>query len=109
MKTGYLSEHWLDEQGCPAGGISSGVGFCISWQNGPLGRVGDSGRKEPNGAFVENIIDAVIRRLEFYQEGKFECEENETAIYHLKLAAFALNSRTNRRIDEGVEGTHEGL
>ena len=49
-----MNEHWVDENGNPAGGITQGVGFTISWQNGPLG-TGEE-RKEPNGAFVENVI-----------------------------------------------------
>lgn len=104
MLTEHYSDQWLDEDGNPAGGVSCGKGFCISWQNGPLGRGAE--RKEPNGAFVETIIDAARKRLDFYQSGKFACKENELAIHYLNLALYALNKRTEERERREVEGTH---
>ena len=70
-KQGHFEEHWNDVDRNPAGGVSSGRGFAISWQNGPLGRGND--RREPNGAFVEDVIQAVIGRISFYQKSKFQC------------------------------------
>jgi len=102
--TNIKSEHWLDEKGNPAGGCTFGDGFAISWQNGPLGTGAD--RKEPNGAFVENIIKAAIDRIEFYQSGKFASEYNEETLRHLKRALVSQNSRTANREARGVEGTH---
>jgi hypothetical protein len=96
--------HWLDSAGRSAGGCTTGVGFTISWQNGPLGRDGD--RKKPNGAFVEDIIDAAIGRLEFCQSGQFASEYNERAIAKLRLAVTELNNRTADREKRAVEGTH---
>lgn len=98
------SEHWTDHNGKPAGGCTHGVGFCISWQNGPLGRGSD--RKEPNGAFVEGVIAAAIDRLEWYQRSAFNCEENAAALEDLRDALAALNSRTAKREARQVEGTH---
>ena len=109
LKQGHFAQNWTDRNGNPAGGVSSGRGFTISWQNGPLGRGED--RDEPNGAFVEDVIDAVIKRIEFYQNcdlGKFACEENAEALKALKQAARQLELRTKRRESEGVEGTHRG-
>jgi len=100
-----IHENWLDSNGNPAGGTTSGVGFCISWQNGPLGRGAD--RKEPNGAFVENIIKATIKRLQFYQESKFVCVENAAAINCLDDALLFLQKRTKDREKRGVEGLCE--
>ena len=57
-KTETFDEHWLDDDGNPAGGVASSKGVCISWQNGPLGRGNE--RREPNGGFVENVIAHVI-------------------------------------------------
>jgi len=105
MKAKYFSENWSDENQNPAGGTSSGTGFCISWQNGPLGR--DGARTEPNGAFVETILNVVRRRLEFYQMSKFHCIENEEAIKSITEALGFLNLRTKSREDRKVEGTHE--
>lgn len=101
----YTVENWTDKDGNPAGGVASGTGFCISWQNGPLGRGKD--RKEPNGAFVEDIIKVVIERLEFYQESQFACEQNQKALGPLHAALTCLNNRTQDREQRGVEGLHK--
>lgn len=105
MLDNFFSEHWVDEKGNPAGGISCGKGFTISWQNGPLGKGAD--RKEPNGAFVETVIAAIIDRLNFYQNSEFQCQENANAIMGLLAALSNLNSRTLNREKRDVEGTHE--
>lgn len=104
IKRGFFSEHWNDEQGRPAGGVSSGRGFAIWWQNGPLGSRDQ--RREPNGAFVEDVMEACIGRLEFFQRSPFACDENADAIANLKDALVRLEARTQRRIAAGVEGTH---
>ena len=105
-KQGFFSEHWTDEEGRPTGGITSGRGFVMSWQNGPLGIGND--RKEPNGAFVEDVIEAVIERIGMYQKSQFKCDENARALVYLEAAVGALNERTKRREDAGTEGTWEG-
>jgi hypothetical protein len=101
----FFSEHWVDSLENPAGGVSSGLGFTISWQAGPLGR-GEE-RRVPNGAFVEKIIFAAIDRLQFYQRSKFRCDENEAAINHLQDALLSMETRTAGREAREVEGTHE--
>ncbi len=100
------NRHDKDEQGRPSGGVTSAVGLCIIWQNGPLGR-GEE-RKEPNGAFVETVIEAAKSRLEHYQSSPFACVENQAALNHLTEALRVLHSRTTRRENQGVEGTHQG-
>lgn len=107
-KQPVTADHWLTgdpEEPTPAGGCTSGVGICISWQNGPLGR--GSGRRKPNGAFVEDLIAVCIDRIEFYNAAGFECDENMDAIGHLHDALAALGRRTASREAAGVEGTHE--
>ena len=104
MKNGHFEEHWRGKYNTPTGGVSSGRGFTISWQNGALGRGND--RKEPNGAFVEDVIQAVIGRLREYQDTPFACSENADALDHLELAALALDRRTTNREARDVEGTH---
>jgi len=101
----FFSEHWVDSDENPAGGVSSGLGFNISWQMGPLGRGKD--RRIPNGAFVEKIIFAAIDRIQFYQKSKFKCDENATALLHLQDALYALETRTAGREARGTEGTHD--
>lgn len=91
----------------PAGGFVQGVGLNITWQNGPLGRIGSDERIEPNGAFVETVLEAVQQRIEYYQT-MFPCRENALAITKIEEALHWLNSRTQRRVKANVEGTHEG-
>lgn len=96
------SEHRIDEAGNPAGGLTYGTGYAIIWQDGPLGRGGDW--KEPNGALVENVIEAAIDRLEFFQRSKFACEDIGKAIERLYAALDALATRTVDSII--IEGTN---
>jgi hypothetical protein len=105
MRQAISSAHWRDADGKPDGGSTDGNGFTICWQRGPLGR--GENRREPNGAFVEDIIAAAIDRLAWYQSGEFTCEENRQAIVHLNAALDALAARTRDRESRGVEGTHE--
>ena len=105
MISGSLQqEHWNDAAGNPAGGSTFGNGFAISWQNGPLGR--GATRRAPNGAFVEDVIQAVIGRIEFYQASRFSSGDNAEALEHLAKAAEALDRRTRERESRAVEGTH---
>lgn len=94
----------VDADGNPAGGSAAGTGIQINWQNGPLGR--GENRQEPNGAFVEGVIEAARQRLEFFQNSKFKCRENALAITKLEEALHWLNHRTTNRELREVEGTH---
>ncbi len=121
------SSHFTSE-GKPDGGVTQGTGFVISWQRGPL--VGDvepeecveapmlqgSGgpfhashagpcRRAQNGAFVEEVIEAVIDRLDHYQQTPFACDENDEAKEYLYAALGAIGARHRRRRSEGLEGT----
>jgi hypothetical protein len=105
-RQGHYADHWLDSDGNPAGGVSTGRGFTLSWQNGPLGQLGTPTRREPNGCFVEDVLQAVIGRLEFYQASRFACAENAEALAALGVAAEALERRTRDREARIVEGTY---
>ena len=105
LSEGMISEHWTDADGNPAGGITQGIGFTISWQNGPLNI--DGVRLPQNGAFVEHLVEAVLDRMAFYQGSKFACAENAEAIGLLERALAAMHRRTADREARGVEGTHE--
>lgn len=98
------SNHFNDEDGNPAGGITYGTGFTIAWQNGPLNVPG--GKR--NGAFVEEVIEAAIDRIEYYQDSKFACDENYLALKFLYSALSEVRRRTARRTKQGTEGTHAG-
>jgi hypothetical protein len=97
--------HRVDEQGRPAGGHSSGRGIEVTWQDGPLAV--DGVRREPNGAFVEDVIAIALDRIEFYNDGQFRCRENSLAITKLEEALHWLDHRTRDREARGVEGTHQ--
>lgn len=104
MRTKIHEEHDTDANGNPAGGVTIGRGFAIAWQNGPLAV--DGVRREPTGAFVEDVIQAVIGRIEYYQASRFNCQENADALEALKTAAKRLDDRTKNRQARNVEGTH---
>lgn len=94
-----------DENGNPAGGQSIATGVCIGWQNGPLRD--PAGNSVPrNGAFVDEVIQIAIDRLNFYQDSKFNCVYNADAIEYLEKALARLNDRTADRVKREVEGTH---
>jgi hypothetical protein len=100
------ANHFTDSAGNPCGGTTFGNGFAIGWQHGPLGR--GTERVKANGAFVEDVITAVIDRLEFYQDSRFVCDENASALYCLREALLHLHKRTNRREQQNTEGTNQG-
>jgi len=104
MRIGFDSHQWSDASGHPAGGCTTGTGFTISWQNGPLGR--DAERVAPNGAFVEDVIAAAADRIEFYERSRFACSANAAALKYLGMALAALASRTKDRESREVDGTH---
>lgn len=103
----YKSWSFVDADGNPAGGQFHGQGIDIRYQNGPVPL-----DKRPTGAFVEDVILAAIERLTFYQgdaaigDGRSACRENEMALYGLRLALWALQQRSAKRQEQGVEGTH---
>jgi hypothetical protein len=97
--------HNTYDNGDPAGGVTAATGLGIQWQNGPLAV--DGVLRERNGAFVEDVIDAAIGRIEFYQAGPFHCLENAIALGHLRAAAEILAERTRDRKARGVEGTYQ--
>jgi len=108
MRQGIKAVNEVDMNGYPGGGFVDGVGIDINWQNGPLGRGDD--RIAPNGAFVEDVLDAVRQRIDHYQsaaDGKFRCRENEIALTHIETAMLWLDKRTRDREARGVEGTHK--
>lgn len=105
-KSPIKAYHFTDRDGNPAGGHTRGIGIAIRWQSRPMRR--GKIRLRQNGAFIEDVLLAARNRLEWHQDSKFCCEENERAIEHIDLALQALNDRTKRRKAQGVEGTYEG-
>lgn len=98
---------YLDNTNAPDGGEYESLGLSIKWQRGPLKLPGETELLPPNGAFVETVIEAAIRRLQFYQLTRFKCEENAEAIEHLQKAMDAVQARIKRRAEAGILGTHK--
>lgn len=94
-----LTHHFVS---CPSGGTTTATGLNISWQDGPI----ENGT--PNGATLEVVIQAAIDRLEFFQDSKFKCQENQDTINHLKAALAAMEARRQRRLRAGTENTYKG-
>jgi hypothetical protein len=108
----------LDANGKPAGGSAS---VDVRMENGHDGRPYDQRvltvdfqdgpiieAKGRNGAFVEDLLYIAKARIEFYNRAGFACDENHLAINAIDAAMAALQSRTQRRIEAGTEGTHQG-
>lgn len=104
MKQHLDIDNFTDRDGNPNGGTVEGRGLQIVWQQGPLVRDGE--RRDPNGCFVETVIEAALSRMEYYQTTKFNCRENALAITKLQEALHWLNHRTAARESRGVEGSH---
>ena len=96
-----------DKNGDPAGGYASGVGLEIKWQDGPVNRLEGEKKDGLNGTFVEDVLEAVAQRLEFYQKSRFACKENAYALDDIRLALARLMDRRKDRQKRGVEGKHE--
>jgi hypothetical protein len=64
-------------------------------------------RREPNGAFVEDVIEAAADRIRYYQASRFASGYNADALSYLEAALAALNRRTSDREARDVEGTHK--
>lgn len=106
--------NFVDRDGNPAGGYAADgpimhgdnnmPGLLIRWQEGPVDR---EGGVLPNGTFVEDVLTVCKKRLEFYQEGKFACDENAEALSYLNKAIMMLLERRADRQGRGVEGKHE--
>ena len=96
-----------DSDGNPAGGDVVGIGLEIHWQDGPRRKDGQAEMDAPNGAFVEDVINAAITRMEFYQDSKYKCRENALAITKLEEALMWMGKRRQDRRDRGVEGMHQ--
>ena len=96
--------HHNDEQDRPAGGSAVGPGFVITWQDGP---VDQAAGEKPNGAFIEDVLQAVVDRMEYFQEGEFACDENNAALSSMRHAQHCMMERRRSRDAQGVLGKHE--
>lgn len=73
----------------------------IRFQTGPIKESG------VNGLTHEALLAILIDRMDSFQAGPYACEENEQARSALLAAQGWLKRRTEKRMERGVEGTHE--
>jgi len=71
----------------------------IVFQNGPIKEAG------VNGITQEALLAIIEDRLMGFQSGPYACAENAMALEHVRKAQEVLQSRTVRRVEQGVEGT----
>lgn len=91
-----FNQHWADDTGHHLGGVSSGLGFTISWQRGASA----AGR---NGALPVEVLRSVHDRLTYCQQGESECLENRIALTAIAHAIAALDARRDRRNAEASQ------
>lgn len=96
--TGGFTSMWVD-------GNSESEGLAaiqIHWQDGIIGPKGQ------NGAFIEDVIEAALQRLRWFNSRpESRCRENSLAITKLEEAMQWLDWRTRQRVIGGVENTYE--
>lgn len=74
--------------------------YCeIHFQEGPIQESG------LNGISNEALLAVVRDRLEGFQSGQYACHDNQMALDHVCGAMEYLRSRTEKRLERGVEGT----
>ncbi len=88
--------------GFPTGGYATGPGMTITWQDGSRGKGID--RQPPTGAQVLDVIEAVLQRVEFLDNGVFSSDQNKRTIEALEAARDAQLGRDADRKTRDVEG-----
>jgi hypothetical protein len=81
-------------------GVAAYTRTVLEFQHGPIAEVGT------NGITHEVLLAILVDRVEGFQSGPYACEENALALEALKAAQAAFHSRTKKRVERGVEGTH---
>lgn len=111
-----IERHVVDGSGNACGGRSTGEGFGITWQDGPLlhkhapnpllaaltGKCEDKACVAPNGAQPQDIIDALLGRLRFVQKTHQANQRNSDAIAALEAARESLMVGPKTVIPVGV-------
>lgn len=59
-----------------------------------------------NGVFVQDLLKVCQNIMEGYQSTQFACEENAEALSNINNAIRVLQSRKQRRTEQGVANTH---
>lgn len=101
LESVVINQNWTNDNGTHNGGVSTGIGFTISWQRGPINEAGR------NGAFLIEVLQSCFNQLEYFQNSNYSCQENVEALIHLQKCIELLESRRNRRLSTGTLGTHQ--
>ena len=96
-----INQNWTNDDGTHDGGVSTGTGFTISWQRGPINVAAR------NGAFLIEVLESCFSQLEYFQNSTYSSQENIIALEHLDKAIQSLKSRRTRRESEGTLGSHQ--
>jgi hypothetical protein len=99
-----INKTWVNDEGFPDGGVSTGIGFTIAWQRGRVDKDWEDSR---NGAFLIEVLEACKHQLDGYQNKAWACQENTEALAHLNLCIYSLKSSCSRREAQGILGTHQ--
>lgn len=106
MKQALVEDFKVLPTGIVTGGFTKAEGLRITWQDGPL--VDQLGMDaEPNGVFLQTVLQACINRLSAFQNSPSKCRENAVALTHLETAQLWLGKREQERAERGVLGTHQ--
>lgn len=91
---------WAGREGLPPAFENEPPGFEVRFHTGPMDR-------GVNGITNEVLLAILEDRIASFQSGEFACDENAKALEAVRQAQQWLQIRTQRRIAQGVEGTHE--
>lgn len=77
------------------------LGF-LFFQRGPRGEHGST-----LGVTEAAVLAVLIDRLQDFQDGPYECAENEEVLYHLSEALVWVKNRARHRAARGVLGSNQ--
>ena len=81
------------------GGKPQQTGLLVQFQDGPTKEVGNT------GVSIESLLAIAKHRLEHFNQGAMECDQNTRAIWSIETALNALKERTLERLADGKLGT----
>lgn len=90
---------YTPNQSSTAENIQPPVEQYIKFQSGPVQQNGF------NGIQIEDLLWVAINRIESLNKAPYQSEHNDMAVDAIRIALYALNNRTQDRINRGVEGT----
>lgn len=71
----------------------------LTFQDGPIAQYGI------NGTTNEEVLEAILERLNALNQPPYACRENAIAITHIETGLLWLKRRTENRLARKVEGT----